>query len=68
MSALSGAHRGYAVLVNHNPETQNVTVFTTLGARSVSRITPEGAKPIQMDGSSWKMELGPYEGAIVEWK
>jgi len=68
VSALSGAHRGYAVLVNHSAETQNVTVFTTSGARSISRITPEGTKPIQMDGSSWKMELGPYEGAIVEWK
>ena len=68
VSALNGEHRGYIVLVNHSPEQQNVTVLTTIGARSVSRITPDGTKPLQLDGSSWKMELGPYEGSIVEWK
>ena len=68
VSALSGDHRGYVVLVNHGADSQKVTVFTSAGARSISRITPEGAKPLQMEGSSWKMELGPYEGAIVEWK
>jgi len=68
VSALNGDHRGYAVLVNHSAQPQNVTVFTNSGARSISRIAPEGPKPVQTEGSRWKMELGPYEGAIVEWK
>ena len=68
VSALNGDHRGYVVLVNHSAEPQKVTVFTTSGAHSVSRIAPEGVKPMQIEGSSWKMELGSYEGAIVEWK
>ncbi len=68
VSALNGDHRGYVVLVNHSAEPQRVTVFTTSGAHSVSRIAPEGVKPMQIEGSSWKMELGSYEGAIVEWK
>ena len=68
VSALNGDHRGYVVLVNHSAVPQKFTVFTTLGIRSISSITPEGAKAMQMEGSNWKMELGPYEGAIVEWK
>ena len=68
VSALNGDHRGYVVLVNHSAEPQKVTVFTTSGAHSVSRIAPEGVKPMRIEGSSWKMELGSYEGAIVEWK
>jgi len=67
-SALNGDHRGYVVLVNHAAESQNVTVFTTAGARSITRIASEGATSIPMEGSRWKMILGPYEGAIVEWK
>src|SRR5438034_9023663 len=68
VSALNGDHRGYVVLVNHSAEPQKVTVFTTSGVHSVSRIAPEGVKPMQIEGSSWKMELGSYEGATVEWK
>ncbi len=68
VSALNGDHRGYAVVVNHSDQTQNVKISTTLPAHAVSRISPDGSTPIPMEGSSWKMDLGPYEGAIVEWK
>ena len=68
VSALDGDHRGYVVLVNHSADPQKVTVTTTLGARSITRITAEGSKATQMEASSWKMELDPYEGAIFEWK
>ena len=67
ISSLTGDHRGYVVLVNHAAKPQSFTVFTTTGARSISRIGPEGLKPIQLDGSSWKMELDSYEGSIVQW-
>ncbi len=68
VSALNGDHRGYVVVVNHSDQTENVKFSTTLPAHAVTRISPEGPKPIIMEGSSWKMDLGPYEGAIVEWK
>jgi hypothetical protein len=68
VTALNGDRRGYVVFINHSPENRNVTVTTTSGAHSLSRITPDGAKPVTMDGSSWKLELGPYEGAVVQWK
>jgi len=68
VSALNGEHRGYAVVVNHSAQAHNLTVFTSLPLHSAIRITPEGTKSLQLDGSSWKMDVGPYEGAVVEWK
>ncbi len=68
VSALNGDHRGYAVVVNHSDQTENVKIFTTLPVHAVTRISPEGSTLIPMEGSNWRMDLGPYEGAIVEWK
>jgi beta-galactosidase len=68
VSALNGDHRGYAVVVNHSAEVQTFTVSTTTPARTISVIAPEGSKRLQIQGSSWKMDLGPFEGAIAEWK
>ena len=68
ISALKGDRRGYVVLVNHSPQQQNVTVSANSIANSVTRIAPEGRKPVQVEGSNWKIDLAPYEGTIVEWK
>lgn len=68
ISALNGDHRGYAVVVSHSPQPKNVTVFSSLMLRSVTRVTPDGMQPITMEDSKWKLNLEPYEGAIVEWK
>jgi len=68
ISALAADHRGYAVVVNHSGETQHATITSKLGLRSVATITPEGSSALSMDGSTWKMDVGPYEGVIVEWK
>jgi endo-1,4-beta-mannosidase len=68
VSSLSADQRGYAVLVNHSSQTQKVTVTTTLPIRSLSRITPEGPQALKLDGSGWKMEIGAFEGVVVEWK
>jgi len=67
ITALNGDHRGYVVVVNHAAQAKNVTI-TASGVRSASRFEPQGVTAIPMDGSGWKMQLGPYEGAIVEWK
>jgi endo-1,4-beta-mannosidase len=68
VSTLNGDRRGYVVVVNHSDKTENVKISTTVPARAVTRVLPEGSKPITMEGQSWRMDLGPYEGAIVEWK
>jgi endo-1,4-beta-mannosidase len=68
ISALAGDHRGYAVVVNHSGETQHATITSKLGLRSIATITPEGSSALSIDGSTWKMDVGPYEGVIVEWK
>ena len=68
VSTLIGDRRGYVVVVNHSDKTENVKISTTVPARAVTQVLPEGSKPITMEGQSWRMDLGPYEGAIVEWK
>jgi endo-1,4-beta-mannosidase len=68
VSALNGEHRGYVVVVNHSALPYNVTVLSAVPLRSVSRVSPEGPQSLKLDGSTWKMDIGPYEGAIVEWK
>ena len=68
VSSLSADQRGYAVLVNHSSQPQKVSVVTTLPIRSLSRITPEGPQALKLDGSGWKMEIGAFEGVVVEWK
>jgi endo-1,4-beta-mannosidase len=68
VNALTGQHRGYAVLVNHSSQVQKVTVTTALPVRSLNRITSTGFQPIPLEGPSWKMEIGPFDGAVVEWK
>jgi hypothetical protein len=67
VSALQGTHRGYAVLVNHGHEASSVSVRTQLPIHALRLITPDGATPIQFNGRDWKMEIKPYEGAVVEW-
>jgi len=68
VSTLNGDRRGYVVLVNHSAQTESARILTTLPVHTLTQLLPDGSKAVPMDGSSWKMELGPYEGAIVEWK
>jgi endo-1,4-beta-mannosidase len=68
LSVLGGVARGYAVLVNHSSETQKVTVRSGAPLHSVSQVAPDGLKSIPMDGSSWQLEIAPFDAVIVEWK
>ena len=68
ISALNGDHRGYAVVVNHSAQAYKLNVLTTLTIHSLSRITPEGPQSLQPQAPGWKMDIGPYEAAIIEWK
>lgn len=68
LSVLGGTTRGYVVAVNHSFETQKVTVHSASPIHTVSRIAVDGPKPIAMDGSSWQLEIAPFDAVIVEWK
>jgi hypothetical protein len=68
LSVLGGTGRGYVVAVNHSFETQKVTVHSASPVRAVSRIAVGGPKPIATDGSSWPLEIAPFDAVIVEWK
>ena len=59
---------GYAVLVNHGAQAKEVTVTSVQPLHSLRRITPEGPQTLMLQGSGWKMEVEPFDGAIVEWK
>jgi len=67
-TSLAGDRRGYLVVVNHSGDTQHVTIISTISVHSVSRILPDGSKPVTIDGSKWKFDVGPYEGAVLDWK
>jgi hypothetical protein len=64
---LKGDHRGYAVVVNHSAQTQEITISASSTLRSATRILPGGRQPLKIEGSGWRMELSPFEGAVVEW-
>jgi endo-1,4-beta-mannosidase len=67
-SALDGDHRGYLVLVNHSAESKTVSISAAARVHGLSRIAADGATAITLQGSAFKIQLGPYDGAILEWK
>jgi hypothetical protein len=68
VTSLRGDKRGYAVVVNHSSQGYKATISTSLPVKSVREIGAESSKTLQVEGSSWKMDLEPYEAAILEWK
>ncbi len=68
VSALSGTTHGYAVVTNHGAATESVTIAASGGLHSIARITPQGATPVPVSGETFKIDIGPYEGQVFEWK
>ena len=68
VTSLTGDHRGYLAVVNHSDQPQDLTILSAIPVRSYTWITPEGAKPVALEGATAKFHLGPFEGAILEWK
>jgi len=68
VTSLRGDHRGYAVVVNHSAQAYKATITTSLPVKSVWQVGSENSKSLQLDGSTWKMDLEPYQATIVEWK
>jgi endo-1,4-beta-mannosidase len=68
VSALSGNGGGYVIVTSHSSEPQKVTVTAAMPLHSVARITAQGSSPINVAGSSFKVDVGAYEGAVFAWK
>jgi len=54
--------------VNHSAQAYKATITTSLPVKSVWQVGSENSKSLQLDGSTWKMDLEPYQATIVEWK
>ena len=68
VSALSGKTGGYAVVVNHSAASQSVMVTASTTLHSVARVTRQGTTPVEVNGSTFRVDMGAYEGAVFEWK
>jgi hypothetical protein len=68
VASLNASNHGYAVMVNHCAQPTVVTVFASVPLHSANKITPGGAEALPLVNSSWKLNLQPYEGVVVEWK
>jgi hypothetical protein len=67
-SALVGVNRGYLFVINHSAQPQDFSVLSSLNLRSVAIITDDGQNSVPLQSSGWKARLGPFDGAIFEWK
>lgn len=68
VTSLMGNHRGYAFVVNHSAQAYKVTVSSLIPLQSVRQLAPDNSRTLSIEGSSWKLDLEPYEATIVEWK
>jgi len=68
VSWLNGDHRGYVIVVNHSDGSRETTLLLNVPVRSLLVVSPEGTSALAIQGSSAKIRLGAYEGAILEWR
>jgi len=68
VSWLNGDHRGYVIVVNHSDGSRETTLLLNVPVRSLFVVSPEGPSALATQGSSAKIRLGAYEGAILEWR
>ncbi len=66
--SLSGGSRGYLVLTNHAGKTQTVTVTASEPLHSVLKVSSQGNRQVETSRTSFRVELGAYDGAVLEWK
>jgi endo-1,4-beta-mannosidase len=59
---------GYAVVTNHSGASQHVMVTASAPLHSITRITPQEPTQIDVDGSTFRVDMEAYEGAVFEWK
>jgi endo-1,4-beta-mannosidase len=66
--SLSGGSRGYVVVTNHSATTQTVAITSSQPLHSISRVTSQGNKQLEVSKTSFKVDLSAYDGAVFEWK
>jgi hypothetical protein len=67
-SSLNAADHGYLVVVNHAAQSRKVIVSTSLPVHSLSRVTADGQQIVTRQPAGWPLEIGPYDGTVLEWK
>ncbi len=67
VGGLTGNGRGYAILANHSPTPQQVTLTSCLPIREISQVTADGFIPVEINHAKWQMPIEGFEGAILEW-
>ena len=67
-TALSGRGGGYVIVTSHSAEPLKVTVAAAMPLHSMTRITAQGPSAVSVSGSSFKVDIGAYEGAVFAWK
>lgn len=66
VSALLGDGRGYAVLANHGPTPQMVTITARDALSGAERVTAAGPEPLGLlDAHRWQMRLDGHGGAVA---
>jgi hypothetical protein len=65
---LTAGHRGYLVLVNHSSANQSFTVNSILPIKSFRRIGPATSETLSAERRTWKMQLPPFDAAVIEWE
>jgi hypothetical protein len=68
VSALSAGTHGYVVVTNHSSTSETVTITAAKSLRSVARIAPQAATQVPISGATFKIDIGAYEGEVLEWK
>jgi hypothetical protein len=68
VTSLLGDHRGYAFVMNHSAQPHRVTITSSAPLKSARQLGSESSTTLPLDGSSWKLDVGPYKATIVEWK
>ena len=68
VSPLTAGHRGYLVVVNHSAQAQDSVISAAVPIASLSMVTPDGVESVELRDSKAKLHLGPFEGAVLEWK
>jgi hypothetical protein len=66
--SLGGGSHGYVVVTNHSAATQTVTVTAAKPLHTVSRLSSQGNRQVEVSKTSFKVDLGAYDGAVFEWK
>jgi len=68
VAALSSSSGGYAVVTNHSGSAQAATITASIPLHSVARITAQNTISVDVNGATFKLELGAYDGAVLAWK